>query len=136
MKTCKAIFLVDHKAHPFYVYTRARVHMHTQLSAPICDAAHGYCLSSSHRQSHCELACTSSGNVTAMDERGKPRVFTVDTYINQPPPLPPRLTRRPPPQRGSAKQSLLFILVGLALCGMVIEAYCIFQLYKSTPVST
>ncbi|XP_010872661.1 tumor necrosis factor ligand superfamily member 14 [Esox lucius] len=56
-----------------------------------------------------------------------PSVFMVDTHAPYPP-LPPKL--RPPNRRGSVAQNLLFLLVGLALCGLAIEACFIYHLYS------
>ncbi|KAM4598264.1 tumor necrosis factor ligand superfamily member 14 [Polymixia lowei] len=58
-----------------------------------------------------------------------PSVFVVDTHSSGPPPVPPRLKRA---QRGAGRaQSLLFLLVSLALCGMAVEACFIYYLYHS-----
>lgn len=55
-----------------------------------------------------------------------PSVFMVDSHAAYPP-LPPKPR---PPGRGGAAQSLLFLLVGLALCGLAIEACFIYHLYS------
>lgn len=68
-----------------------------------------------------------------MGERGQRRDCVVDTYANRPP-VPPRPNRGGPRHAGVA-QTMLFLLVSLALCGMVIEAYFILRLYKNTSVS-
>lgn len=57
-----------------------------------------------------------------------PGVFTVDAYSGRPPPVPPRTGRRA--QKPRAAQKLLFLLVAAALCGLVIEAFCILQLHQ------
>uniref|UniRef100_UPI0037E95A82 tumor necrosis factor ligand superfamily member 14 n=1 Tax=Semicossyphus pulcher TaxID=241346 RepID=UPI0037E95A82 len=64
-----------------------------------------------------------------MPEAGYPSVYTVDTHTTTRPPVPPRLSQRR--QRTGVAQTLLFLLVSLALCGMVIEAFLIYRLYKS-----
>uniref|UniRef100_A0A8C6TTN8 TNF family profile domain-containing protein n=1 Tax=Neogobius melanostomus TaxID=47308 RepID=A0A8C6TTN8_9GOBI len=56
-----------------------------------------------------------------------PSVFTVDSYQTAPPPLPPRAGRRRPI---GPTQVLLFLLVTVALCGMVVEAWLIYRLYN------
>lgn len=64
-----------------------------------------------------------------MDERGYPSVYVVDTHAPRPPPVPPRLSQK---QKSSgAVQTLLFLLVTLALCGMLIEAFLIYRLHKT-----
>ncbi|XP_023867573.1 tumor necrosis factor ligand superfamily member 14 [Salvelinus sp. IW2-2015] len=55
-----------------------------------------------------------------------PSVFMVDSHATYPP-LPPKPR---PPGRGGVAQSLLFLLVGLALCGLAIEACFIYHLYS------
>lgn len=55
-----------------------------------------------------------------------PTVFTVDSYHTTPPPLPPRPGRR---RQVGLTQVLLFLLVTVALCGMVVEAWLIYRLY-------
>jgi hypothetical protein len=55
-----------------------------------------------------------------------PSVFMVDSHAAYPP-LPPKPR---PPGRGGVAQSLLFLLVGLALCGLAIEACFIYHLYS------
>ncbi|CAB1342193.1 unnamed protein product [Coregonus sp. 'balchen'] len=56
-----------------------------------------------------------------------PSVFMVDSHAAYPP-LPPKPR---PPGRGGVTQSLLFLLVGLALCGLAIEACFIYHLYST-----
>ncbi|KAM3864426.1 tumor necrosis factor ligand superfamily member 14 [Diretmus argenteus] len=56
-----------------------------------------------------------------------PSVFVVDSHASYPPPVPPRPSRK---RRGAGvAQTLLFLLVSLALCGMAIESYFIYRLY-------
>ncbi|XP_035510320.1 tumor necrosis factor ligand superfamily member 14 [Morone saxatilis] len=62
-----------------------------------------------------------------MDESGYPSVYVVDSHVTRPS-LPPRLSERP--QRAGVTQTLLFLLVSLALCGMVIEACFIYRLHQ------
>lgn len=62
-----------------------------------------------------------------------PQVFTVDSYMNNPPPLPPRPAKR---RQIGPTQVLLFLLVSVALCGMVIEAWLIYRLYHPGPTAT
>ncbi|XP_074553246.1 tumor necrosis factor ligand superfamily member 14 [Halichoeres trimaculatus] len=64
-----------------------------------------------------------------MDERGYPSVYVVDTHAPRPPPVPPRLSQKR--QSCGAVQILLFLLVTLALCGMLIEAFLIYRLHKT-----
>ncbi|XP_037545011.1 tumor necrosis factor ligand superfamily member 14 [Nematolebias whitei] len=68
-----------------------------------------------------------------MAERGCSSVSVVDTHRTRPP-LPPRLSKGG--QRTSAVQTLLFLLVALALCGMMIEACFIYRLYQTEQVSS
>ncbi|XP_071773011.1 tumor necrosis factor ligand superfamily member 14 [Centroberyx gerrardi] len=63
-----------------------------------------------------------------------PSVFVVDSHQAFPPPLPPRLGRKRP--RVGAAQTLLLLLVSLALCGMVIEACFIYRLYNPEPADS
>ncbi|KAK2833330.1 hypothetical protein Q5P01_017219 [Channa striata] len=63
-----------------------------------------------------------------MDEGGYPSVYVVDCHTSRPP-LPPKLKQRP--RRAGAAQTLLFMLVIFALCGMVIEACFIYRLYQT-----
>ena len=64
-----------------------------------------------------------------MAESGYPSVYVVDTHATRPP-VPPRLgkVRR----RGGMAQTLLFILVSMALCGIIIEACFIYRLYPKS----
>ncbi|KAM3597317.1 uncharacterized protein V6R79_003013 [Siganus canaliculatus] len=64
-----------------------------------------------------------------MAESGRPAVYVVDSYASRPP-VPPRLSYEQPKRSGVA-QTLLFLLVSLALVGMVIEACFIYRLYPS-----
>lgn len=63
-----------------------------------------------------------------------PSVFVVDSKM-KPPPLPPKPGRR---QRKDVIQTLLVILVCVALCGMAVEACFIYHLFtsKENSVST
>ncbi|KAM6904476.1 tumor necrosis factor ligand superfamily member 14 [Xenentodon cancila] len=67
-------------------------------------------------------------NPAGMNKGGPPAVYVVDSHTTRPP-LPPRLNQR----RSSpgATQTILVLLVSLALCGMVIEAFFIYHLYQS-----
>uniref|UniRef100_A0A673J497 Tumor necrosis factor ligand superfamily member 6-like n=1 Tax=Sinocyclocheilus rhinocerous TaxID=307959 RepID=A0A673J497_9TELE len=56
-----------------------------------------------------------------------PSVFVVDSKM-RPPPLPPKPGRR---QRKEVIQTLLVILVCVALCGMAVEACFIYHLFTS-----
>ncbi|XP_056256406.1 tumor necrosis factor ligand superfamily member 14 [Seriola aureovittata] len=56
-----------------------------------------------------------------------PSVFVVDSHATRPP-LPPRVGQKK--QRAGAAQTLMFMLVSLALCGMAIEACLIYRLYQ------
>ena len=67
-----------------------------------------------------------------MDDGGRPSVYVVDTHATLPP-VPPRLSQRG--RRTGVAQTLLFLLVGLALCGILIEACLIYRLYKTESVS-
>ncbi|XP_018560114.1 tumor necrosis factor ligand superfamily member 14 [Lates calcarifer] len=62
-----------------------------------------------------------------------PSVFVVDSHTTRPP-IPPRLNQGR--RRAGAAQTLLFLLVGVALCGMVIEACFIFRLYQTESASS
>lgn len=62
-----------------------------------------------------------------------PQVYSVDTYRTNPPPLPPRPGRR---RQIGATQVLLFLLVSVALFGIVIEAWLIYRLYHPGLIST
>lgn len=63
-----------------------------------------------------------------------PSVFVVDSPT-RPPPLPPKPSYR---HRQKGIQTLLVVLVVVALCGMTVEACFIYRLYatKDQPVST
>ncbi|KAM8723155.1 tumor necrosis factor ligand superfamily member 14 isoform 1-T2 [Acanthopagrus schlegelii] len=63
-----------------------------------------------------------------MAEGGYPSVYVVDSFANRPP-VPPRLNQRR--RRAGVAQTLLFLLVSLALCGMAIEACFIYHLYRA-----
>lgn len=56
-----------------------------------------------------------------------PTVYVVDSQM-KPPPLPPKPARR---QRKDVIQTLLMILVCVALCGMAVEACFIYHLFTS-----
>ncbi|XP_076609441.1 tumor necrosis factor ligand superfamily member 14 [Chaetodon auriga] len=62
-----------------------------------------------------------------MAEGGYPPVYTVDSGTPWPP-VPPRLSKVR--RRAGAAQTLLFLLVSVALCGMAIEACFIYRLYQ------
>lgn len=61
-----------------------------------------------------------------MAEGGYPSVYVVDSYATRPP-VPPRLSKGR--QRAGVAQTLLFLLVSVALCGMAIEACLIYRLF-------
>ncbi|XP_056144406.1 tumor necrosis factor ligand superfamily member 14 [Lampris incognitus] len=62
-----------------------------------------------------------------------PSVYTLDSHA-APPPLPPRFDRQ---RRGArSTQTLMSLLVCLALCGMTIEACFIYRLYHPDPVDS
>ncbi|XP_078124783.1 tumor necrosis factor ligand superfamily member 14 [Sander vitreus] len=67
-----------------------------------------------------------------MSKDGYPSAYVVDTHATRPP-LPPRLSQGR--QRAGVAQTLLILLVSVALCGMAIEACFIYHLYqpKSAP---
>lgn len=69
-----------------------------------------------------------------MTERGMkyPTVFTVDPYENRPP-VPPRPSKR---RQVGLTQVLLFLMVSVALCGMVVEAWLIYRLYNPQSSTT
>ncbi|KAM4531883.1 tumor necrosis factor ligand superfamily member 14 [Odontesthes bonariensis] len=71
---------------------------------------------------------SSSKNTEAMDDGGCPSVYVVDTHATRPT-VPPRLSQRG--RRTGVAQTLLFLLVSLALSGMLIEACLIYRLYKT-----
>lgn len=78
--------------------------------------------------------CFSVTEITVgMSEGGYPSVFMVDTHATTRPPLPPRLNQGR--RRAGAAQTLLIMLVSLALCGMAIEACFIYHLYQPESVS-
>ncbi|KAM9744883.1 tumor necrosis factor ligand superfamily member 14 [Menidia menidia] len=70
---------------------------------------------------------SSNNSAEAVAEGGYPSVYVVDTHATRPP-LPPRLNQRK--RATGPAQTLLFLLVSLALCGMVIEACFIYRLYQ------
>ncbi|XP_059204588.1 tumor necrosis factor ligand superfamily member 14 [Centropristis striata] len=63
-----------------------------------------------------------------MSKGGYPSVFVVDTHATLPP-VPPRLSQRR--QQVGAVQTVLILLVSVALCGMVIEACFIYRLHHT-----
>ncbi|KAM9345598.1 tumor necrosis factor ligand superfamily member 14 [Symphorus nematophorus] len=68
-----------------------------------------------------------------MAEGGYPSVYVVDSYAKRPP-LPPK--PRPGQQRAGVAQTMLFLLVSVALCGMAIEACFIYRLYQHESVAS
>ncbi|XP_031723832.1 tumor necrosis factor ligand superfamily member 14 [Anarrhichthys ocellatus] len=62
-----------------------------------------------------------------MSKGGYPSVCVVDTHTTRPA-VPPRLSQVR--RRAGAAQTLLFLLVSVALCGMAIEACFIYRLYR------
>ncbi|XP_035470157.2 tumor necrosis factor ligand superfamily member 14 [Scophthalmus maximus] len=71
-----------------------------------------------------------------MDARAKdghPFVYVVDSHAGLPP-VPPRL--RPKRRRAGAAQTLLFLLVVVALCGMALEACFLYHLYTLEPAAS
>ncbi|KAG7505054.1 tumor necrosis factor ligand superfamily member 14-like [Solea senegalensis] len=88
-----------------------------------------------YRQTLCQEArLTTSGehihleffSLIVMEKDGYPSVFVVDRPATGLP-LPPRLRKRQ--QCGGACQTVLIMLVSVALCGMAIEACFIYHLY-------
>lgn len=67
-----------------------------------------------------------------MVKGGHPSVFVVDSYATRPP-AQPRLSQGRRSATGA--QSILFLLVSLALCGMAVEACLIYRLYQLESVS-
>ena len=67
-----------------------------------------------------------------MAERGNPSVYVVDSHVTQLP-VPPRPIQNQ--RRVGAAQTILFLLIGVALCGMTIEACFIYYLYHPGSVS-
>ncbi|KAM9394257.1 tumor necrosis factor ligand superfamily member 14 [Pholidichthys leucotaenia] len=63
-----------------------------------------------------------------MAECGYPPGYVVNTHTTRPP-VPPRLRERQ--TRSGVAQTLLFVLVSLALFGMTIEACLIYRLYQN-----
>eukprot|EP00064_Thunnus_orientalis_P003404 superscaffoldBa00000276_g3413 len=63
-----------------------------------------------------------------MAEGGHPSVYVVDSHATFPP-VPPRLSQGR--RRAGVGQTLLFILMSVALCGMTIEACLIYRLYQA-----
>uniref|UniRef100_A0A3Q3Q205 THD domain-containing protein n=1 Tax=Monopterus albus TaxID=43700 RepID=A0A3Q3Q205_MONAL len=67
-----------------------------------------------------------------MAEDGYPSVYVVDSHATRPPvPMRQNQVQR----RHGVAQTLLFLLVSLALCGMAVEACLIYHLYQSESVS-
>nr|XP_020466168.1 tumor necrosis factor ligand superfamily member 14-like [Monopterus albus]XP_020466169.1 tumor necrosis factor ligand superfamily member 14-like [Monopterus albus] len=63
-----------------------------------------------------------------MAEDGYPSVYVVDSHATRPPvPMRQNQVQR----RHGVAQTLLFLLVSLALCGMAVEACLIYHLYQS-----
>ncbi|XP_054463989.1 tumor necrosis factor ligand superfamily member 14 [Anoplopoma fimbria] len=62
-----------------------------------------------------------------MSNVGYPSVCVVDTHTTRPA-VPPRMTQEK--RRAGPAQILLFLLVTVALCGLVIEACFIYRLYQ------
>ncbi|CAB1449749.1 unnamed protein product [Pleuronectes platessa] len=62
-----------------------------------------------------------------------PNVYVVDSHANLPP-IPPRLGQRQ--RRAGVAQTLLILLVSVALCGMTIEACFIYRLYFLEPAAS
>lgn len=67
-----------------------------------------------------------------MEKIKYPSVCVVDTHATRPP-VPPRLIQVR--KKTGVAQILLFMLVSVALCGMVIEACFIYGLYQAEHVS-
>ncbi|XP_042249053.1 tumor necrosis factor ligand superfamily member 14-like [Thunnus maccoyii] len=68
-----------------------------------------------------------------MAEGGHPSVYVVDSHATFPP-VPPRLSQGR--RRAGVGQTLLFILMSVALCGMTIEACLIYRLYQTESVTS
>ncbi|XP_067426486.1 tumor necrosis factor ligand superfamily member 14-like isoform X2 [Thunnus thynnus] len=68
-----------------------------------------------------------------MAEGGHPSVYVVDSHATFPP-VPPRLSQGR--RRAGVGQTLLFILMSVALCGMTIEACLIYRLYQAESVTS
>nr|XP_019949995.1 PREDICTED: tumor necrosis factor ligand superfamily member 14-like isoform X2 [Paralichthys olivaceus] len=68
-----------------------------------------------------------------MVKHGLQNVYVVDRNATMPP-IPPRLGQRQ--WRAGAAQTLLFLLVSLALCGITIEACLIYRLYVLEPAAS
>lgn len=67
-----------------------------------------------------------------------PSVYVVDSHVTSPP-VPPRLTpdqQQQQRERPRPAQTLLFMLVFLALSGMVVEACFIYRLYQTNTVNS
>lgn len=64
-----------------------------------------------------------------MAEGGYPFPYVVDCHASWPPPVPPR--QRQGRRRAPVAQTLLFLLLSVALCGMAIEACIIYRLHHS-----
>ncbi|XP_022066666.1 tumor necrosis factor ligand superfamily member 14 [Acanthochromis polyacanthus] len=71
---------------------------------------------------------TYRNNPAGTAEGGIPTVYVVDSQATRPV-LPPRPNQGR--RNGRAAQTLLFLLVSLALCGMIIQACFIYRLYQS-----
>ncbi|XP_039974678.1 tumor necrosis factor ligand superfamily member 14 isoform X2 [Xiphias gladius] len=63
-----------------------------------------------------------------MAQDGYPSVYVVDSHVTRPP-VPPRLKKGQ--RRAGMAQTLLVLLVSVALCGMTIEACFIYHLYQT-----
>ncbi|KAM7371766.1 hypothetical protein PAMP_008976 [Pampus punctatissimus] len=68
-----------------------------------------------------------------MAEGTYPSVYVVDTHTIRPPVLPKLSQGR---RCAGRAQTLLFLLVSVALCGMTIEACLIYSLYQTEPVTS
>ncbi|XP_070779876.1 tumor necrosis factor ligand superfamily member 14 [Enoplosus armatus] len=68
-----------------------------------------------------------------MAEGGYPSVYVVDSHATRPP-VPPRLSQGR--RHAKTAETLLFLLVSVALCGMAVEACFIYHLYKPESAAT